>query len=68
MGGVYVTHVADVDKGHWHVVTLVLSFNAPNDTISSLNDRNTQAGLILSHQIPTVSHYYASHTEAEGSF
>ncbi len=26
MGGVYVTYVADVDKGQWHVVTLVRSF------------------------------------------
>ncbi len=26
MGGVYVTYVADVDKGQWHVVRLVWSF------------------------------------------
>ncbi len=28
MCGVYVTYVADFDKGQWHVVTLVNSFNA----------------------------------------
>ncbi len=27
MGGVYVTDEADVDKGQWHVVMLVCSFN-----------------------------------------
>ncbi len=28
MGGVYETYVANVDKGQWHVVTLVWSFKS----------------------------------------
>ncbi len=28
MGGVYVTYVADFDKGQWHVVTLVWAFHS----------------------------------------
>ncbi len=49
MGGVYVTQVADDDKGQWHGMTLVWSFKRWRDGNWVLQHENTLLGAYWKH-------------------